>query len=205
MKTRINLLSADILPPTLLITFDRVVLLSVLIILVGGFGNLWYYRQNSELQGQLSALQQDNIQLKNEAKQLEQLITNRSPDHELAAQVNDIGERLLLKQQLLAQVVRYSDTSRKGFSGLLTDLANVEAPKLWLTSIEAGNQRFDFEGYSIQAHTVPSWIELLKTTQSLKGYAFSAMSMEMGEEQLIGFVLSGQPEEKPAVNSKGAK
>ncbi|MGI2260234.1 fimbrial assembly protein [Shewanella sp. GXUN23E] len=205
MKTRINLLTADLLPPKLLISFERVVQLSLLIILLGGLGNLWYFWQNSELQQQLTAHQHSRDQLQDQKKQLEQRIAEHKPDPRLVDQVNGVDERLLLKQQLLAELDRRSDITSQGFSGLLTDLASVQAPKLWLTRIQAANQRFSFEGYSVQAQTVPFWIEQLKTTHALRGYAFSAMNMERGEGQPIGFVLSSKPQAKPAAKSEGAE
>ena len=205
MKTRINLLTQDLLPPELIISFERLIQLTLLILVVGGAANAWYYWENSSLSGELAHHHQTRNQLQSEKQALEQKVNNHKPDPRLVAQVQATDERLLVKQKLLAELDRRSDITSEGFSTLLTDLAGVSAPKLWLTRIQAANQRFSFEGYSVQAQTVPFWIDQLKTTDTLKGYAFSAINMDRGEGQPIAFVLSSKPEEKPAAATEAAK
>ncbi|MCL1035606.1 fimbrial assembly protein [Shewanella submarina] len=205
MKTRINLLTPDLLPPELRISFERTVLLVLIVLVVGGAANAWFYWKNSFLTQELAQHHQARNHLQNQKKDLEQKVSNHKPDPRLVAQVKAMDERLLLKQQLLAELDRRSDITSEGFSILLTDLAGVSANKLWLTRIQAANQKFSFEGYSVQAQTVPFWIDQLKSTETLKGYAFSAINMDRGEGQPIAFVLSSKPEEKPVAAAEGAK
>jgi hypothetical protein len=69
---------------------------------------------------------------------------------------------------------------------------------VWLShiTIEQQNndaQRIEFEGYGRHPQSIPLWIDKLKTTSTLKGYAFSAMTMDRGEAQPLAFKLISQP------------
>lgn len=201
MKTRVNLLTPDLLPPELLISLERLAQVVVIVLLLGGSLNAWFYFQNDQLTTELSQHKQTNGDLKTRTKDLEQRISNHKPDARLVAQVAATDEKLQVKQRLLDELDRRSDITSEGFSTLMTDLAGVTAPKLWLTSFQAENQRFNFEGYSVQAQTVPFWVEQLKTTETLRGYAFSAINMEREPGLPISFTLSSKPEEKATASS----
>ncbi|WP_350431980.1 fimbrial assembly protein [Shewanella sp. H8] len=148
--------------------------------------------------------QQENSKknsLTEQKNQLEQQIAERKPDAKLVAKVELERQRLDLNKLLKDKLSQMDMLISQGYSPMLTDLAAVADNSLWLSHITIEQQsndvqRIEFEGYGRNPQSIPLWIDKLKNTATLKGYAFSAMTMDRGEAQPLAFKLISQPSAK---------
>ncbi|BDM63080.1 hypothetical protein NFHSH190041_05320 [Shewanella sp. NFH-SH190041] len=205
MKKRLNLFSEELLPPKLQLSFSRLTKVCVALIVIFGVAGGLLIFSNHELQAQSQQLTAQKNQLTEQKTTLETQVNQRKPDAALISQVELMTERLKLKGLMLDELKRRGTAISQGFSPLLFDLASVSAPKLWLDRIKVDEDKFGFEGYSVKAQTVPYWIEQLKTTDTLRGYAFASMTMNRGDGKPIAFNLSSKPQIQKEVVTEKAK
>lgn len=197
IKTSVNLYTADLLPQKQRLTFSTMML--ALALLTGcsavlyGIG-LW---DADKLQTQNQQASRDNKRLTTQKTQLEQKIAARKPDAALVAKVELKQQRLDIKKLLKDELGKRKTLISKGYSAVLTDLAAVADASVWLSHItidqqDTAAQRIEFEGYGRNPQSIPLWIDKLKTMETLKGFSFSAMTMDRGEDQPIAFKLISQ-------------
>ncbi|WP_137224754.1 fimbrial assembly protein [Shewanella sp. MEBiC00475] len=201
IKTGVNLYTADLLPKKQRLTFSGMIIAlalfigcSALLYCVG----LW---NTDELQALNQQENSKNNSLTEQKNQLEQQIAERKPDAKLVAKVELEQQRLDLNKLLKDKLSQMDMLISQGYSPMLTDLAAVADNSLWLSHITIEQQsndvqRIEFEGYGRNPQSIPLWIDKLKNTATLKGYAFSAMTMDRGEAQPLAFKLISQPSAK---------
>ena len=201
IKTRVNLYTADLLPQKQRLTFSRMMITvavlvccSLLVYVIG----VWH---EIELQAEKRQATAKQNQLVTQKTQLEQQLAKRKPDADLIAKVELEQQRLSLKQLLKDELSQRKALISQGYSPILTDLAKVADASVWLSRISieqqlADPQRIEFEGYGRYPQSIPLWIDRLKMTSTLKGYAFSAMTMNRGEDKPLAFKLTSQPAAK---------
>ena len=198
IKTGVNLYSADLLPKKQTLTFSRMLL--ALAIFIGCSALL--YSVGKWDTDELQMLNQQESSKKNslaeQKKQLEQQIAARKPDADLVAKVELEQQRLALKKLLKDELSQRDMLISKGYSPLLTDLAAIADANVWLSHIiieqqKNGTQRIEFEGYGRNAQSIPLWVDKLKSSTTLTGYAFSAMTMDRGKGEPLAFKLISQP------------
>jgi Tfp pilus assembly protein PilN len=192
MKTRINLYSTILLPAKLRLSFNRFAfaLLGLIgISLLVSASTLW---STQSLMADIQAKQNVADSLSSQKQQLEQAIADRKPSQELVAQVELLEQRLTLKQQLKGELLQRSALVNAGYAALLSDLAQAGDPNIWLSGIQVSDNIFEFEGYSQSPQSIPLWIERLKESETLKGYGFSSMTLNRGDDKPLAFKLSSQ-------------
>lgn len=198
IKTAVNLYSTDLLPKKQKLTFARMMLalglFSGCCALLYAIG-LWHSHDLQTLSEQVS---RERNRLNDQKTQLELQIAARQPDANLVAKVELEQQRLDLKKLLKDELSQRNTLISHGYSPMLTDLAAVADANVWLSHItieqqDTDVQRIEFEGYGRNPQSIPLWIDKLKTTSTLKGYAFSAMTMDRGEAQPLAFKLISQP------------
>ena len=196
IKTTVNLFSADLLPAKLRLSFERMMIAVGALVVIGLV--IWFIGSWS-----VSGLKEANVnsinnqqQLNNQKSALELDISNRKPDADLVAKVELEQQRLDLKTLLSAELELRDNMISRGYSGLLTDLAEVSDNSVWLSRIVINKQHFEFEGFGTHPQSIPLWVERLKTTETLKGYGFATMTMDRGDDQPLAFKLSSTPEQE---------
>jgi Tfp pilus assembly protein PilN len=201
IKTAVNLYTTDLLPKRQRLTFLSMMLTliflsgcSALLYVIG----LWHADELQTLSQQASS---NKNRLISQKTQLEQQIAARKPNADLVAKVELEQQRLALKKLLKDELSQRKTMISQGYSPMLTDLAGVADSSVWLSHISIEQQkndaqRIEFEGYGRNPQSIPLWIDKLKTTSTLKGYAFSAMTMDRGEAQPLAFKLISQPTAK---------
>ena len=201
IKTSVNLYSDDLLPQTQWLTLTRLMLGLMLLIVIGvvGYGFGWWQQQQTQIL--LQQANNDNQQLTAQKIELEVQIAARKPDAALVAKVELEEQQLALKTRLKDELSQRQELVSQGYSPLLTDLAKVANTNVWLSHIslvqpDHGPMRVAFEGYGRTPQSIPLWIDQLKNTSTLKGYAFSAMTMNQGENQPLVFKLTSQTADK---------
>lgn len=192
IKSRVNLYSATLLPPELRLTFAKLMTyvagLALLCMFAGAYG-YWQLGQSEQ------ALQQDSQQkqqLEQQKAALEAQIAVRKPDPALVARVELESQQLELKQLLISELALRSALTSRGFAPVLKDLAQVSDASVWLSRIMINEQNVMFEGFADHPKSIPLWVGKLKTTSTLKGQAFSSMTMDRGEDKPLAFTLTSE-------------
>ena len=198
IKYRVNLYTPSLLPPKQRLTFARLGAYAagflVLFAALGGYS----YWQVSELQQAQQLAAQQKLQFDNQKQALEAQIAARKPDADLVARVDLAAQQLELKQLLMGELSLRASLTSRGFAPVLKDLAVVSDASVWLSHIVINEQDFMFEGFADHPQSIPQWIGKLKTTQTLKGQAFSSMSMDRGEDKPLAFTLKSDNKEETA-------
>ena len=195
MKTRLNLYSDILLPAKLKLSFERLglgaIALLVVALLLGVLGYSFLQSQASSL-ADAKRIQSEFTQQK---QTLEAKIAAHLPAPELVAQVERETQQLELKRLLLNELSHRQGITSRGFAPLLTDLASVANSDTWLSRIVVEENSFVFEGYAQRPEHVPTWINRLKSTTTLKGQAFAAMTMSRGDNEPLAFMLTSKADE----------
>lgn len=193
MKFTINLFDASLLPAKIRYSFKYLLQISSAIIIVGCVALIMCSWLVSRQEHELQQVKQIQRQLNNKQQQLEAELAKNKADPRLVAQVDLAKSRIKLKQMMLNELDRRNEINKQGFSALLSDLGHVASSNLWLDRIYIKDDALSFEGYSLNAQNVPLWVESLKTTKTLKGFSFAAMTMNRGENKPLAFLLTSLP------------
>ncbi|MCH1930239.1 fimbrial assembly protein [Shewanella sp. A25] len=192
IKSRVNLYSAALLPPKQSLTFAKLssyaAALVVLSLALGAF-SYWELLQSQQA---LQSANQTKQQLEKEKADLVAQISARKPDAELVARVELEAQQLELKQLLMGELAVRAKLTSRGFAPVLKDLAKVSDASLWLNHIMINEQHFMFEGFAEHPQYIPQWVGKLKTTTTLKGQAFSSMTMDRGDDKPLAFTLTSE-------------
>ncbi|OEG73384.1 fimbrial assembly protein [Shewanella colwelliana] len=196
LKLRVNLYNASLLPPKLRLSFSRLLRVSVALLSLLLLANIFAYFSVSSLEQEKRDLVQIKNQLSSEKQVLEAEIATRTPSLALVKQVELLAQQIELKRLLLGELGTLKAITSKGYSALLTDLASVADSSIWLSRIQVIEERMRFEGYTSAPQHVPRWVEKLQQVDTLKGQAFSTLTMSRGEDKPLSFVLRSQETEE---------
>lgn len=198
IKSRINLYSLTLLPPKQRLTFASLMAycmgLVVLCVIVGAYS----YWQSHQSQQVLQQAKLQKKQLDQQKVELEAQLATRLVDPALVAQIDFESQQLELKQLLVRELAQRAAISSRGFAPVLKDLATVSDGSVWLSHIGINEKHFVFEGFAEHPQSLPLWISKLKTTNTLRGQAFSSMTMDLGEDKPLAFKLTSETPVEPS-------
>lgn len=192
LKTRVNLYSDTLLPPVQRLSFKRLTLVLVIMLVLFALASSASYILVSGLEADKRELAKQKSSLDQQKQSLEVAIEKRAPDAKLVDKVALLTQQVELKQMLMGELSQREALTSHGYSMLFKDLARVGNSNIWLNRIRVENNEFIFEGFSSAPNSVPLWIERLKSTETLKGHAFAAMAMSRGEDKPLAFTLSSK-------------
>lgn len=195
-KLRVNLYRPNLLPPKQRLTLGNLAVATMgllgLFLVIG----LYSYWQLNRLEDEKQVASAQKAQFDQQKTHLETQIAARTPDQVLIDRVDLETQQIALKRLLMSELsVRATLTSR-GFAPVLTDLATVADASVWLNHIVLHEHDVMFAGFAEHPQSIPLWVSKLKTTQTLKGQAFSSMTMDRGDDQPLAFTLSSQLKEE---------
>lgn len=212
IKTGINLLQPELLPPIALVTLNRVLALwlSILLLMLA-----WWYSSDYSLTkvkaevGQLSAQKTKQTKL---LEQLEQDMARHKPDPLLLARLESMKLIIANKNALHGQLTDVSGSYVAGFSVAMTELAKFHSADISLEHINIAGKQISFEGMTRSAQAVPQWLANFEQSNVLSGQVFSDFSLEQDPDQelLLRFKVSSsgtmtaQGDNKPADGMKKA-
>jgi Tfp pilus assembly protein PilN len=197
LKTRVNLYSTALLPVKLALSFARlssVLMLMLLCVLL--LGGLLYWNL-SQVQQELRIASREQVGLLEQKQILEAQVASHLPDAALVAQVEAKVLQIEFKHLMLSGLGDNQGSMNRGFASLLTELASVADDSSWLSRIRVEDDGFQFEGYARHPQSVPQWIARLKTTSSLRGHGFAAMTMARDEGKPLAFTLTSIKQQEP--------
>jgi Tfp pilus assembly protein PilN len=189
MKTQVNLYSPKLHPRLRLLTL-AVVSIIWLIFLLLGLGLYAYVEyQNSQQQGMLTNIQQQNARQSEVVASLETDLANFKADPILVNQVNQKQQQVLGKERVLKELAGQSHTEKSGFALLMYELASQHHKDIGLQHVMVDQRNIVIKGVAERASSVPVWMNQLTNTQFFAGKTFNQTNITKTEQQLT-FTLS---------------
>lgn len=172
MKLRVNLLTAELLPKQIRLTFHKALVGTLLYaaLLVAGIGGYQWYSQ--QLATELKQAQTQQEQLQTKQQQLTKNKATRTIAPALQAQLEDLKKELEIKQKLLVEVTQGAQPEGKAFSVMMEDLASVNENDIWLEQIKVSQQEIALTGYTSNSQLIPNWIAQVGAKGYLQGKTF---------------------------------
>ncbi len=140
--------------------------------------------QESELQADTLALQQQNEQLRSSVEQLTKEVEARQPDPEVEAALERVTATLARRQRLLERVENLIAAETTGFSSPLSALARQVPQGLWLTHIRLDARQGDvgLAGRAQSGRLVPMYLEKLGDEPAFAGKTFGSFRLDREED-----------------------
>ncbi|WDE04506.1 hypothetical protein SG34_024735 [Thalassomonas viridans] len=190
IKTGINLLQPELLPPEALITLNRVIIFWGLIFVL--MSAWWYSSDHSlaEVKAEVAVLSAEKNKQTKLLEKLEQDITRHKPDPLLLARLETMKLIIANKEALHGQLTDVAGSYVAGFSGAMTELAKYHSADISLQHIRIAGDHMSFEGQTRSAQAVPKWLANFEQSSILSGRVFSDFSVTLDEEQQLVFKVS---------------
>jgi len=193
MKLRVNLYQAALQPRLEKMPLLQVVWLVGAVLVLLTLAGAWNYqqllqqRQQAELVGQ---------QVQSKLKELEiyqQSLAGRQPSALLQQQANTLQQSIEQKQQLLSYLKQEISQTPPQYSQVLSHLAAIDLPGIWLTSFQLGQQQ-QFSGVVKDSQLLPQWLQALGKNALLQGQSFDGVKLQpLAQAPYLSFDVSARP------------
>jgi len=191
-KYSINLLQAELLPKTPLLSLKRVVslwiLVLVLMLMIIGLGQYQLFaaaKQNVHLNTikvQKVALQSD----------LSTKLSQRKTDPILLEKLSTLKLLTNSKRVLHASLTDGTKTYVAGFAKAMTELADIHQANVSLNTISISHDQMSFAGLARTPDAVPLWMAGFRQASLLSGKHFTHFKLTENKQHLTEFVVSSK-------------
>ncbi len=193
MKLRINLYQPALQPRLEKMPLNQVVWLVGLVLVLLTLGGLWNYQQLLQQRQQADLVGQ---QVQSKLKELEvyQLsLAGRQPSAALQQQAQNLQQSISQKQQLLSYLKQEISKTPPQYSQVLSHLAAIDLPGIWLTSFQLGQQQ-QFRGVVKDSQLLPQWLQALGKNTLLQGQSFDGVKLQpLAQAPFLSFDVSARP------------
>lgn len=189
-KYSINLLQADLLPPKVLWTLNRVGILWLVVLVMMLLLMLVTQWKINSLNVEFQTLNSVNTKQKVRLKGLEDDIAHNQKDGHLLEQLETIKLVIDNKQHLHEQLTDPTQTYSVGFSSAMGELAELHDKNISLQRVNIGNGNMTFSGLARTPDAVPNWLSKFESSTFLSGKRFINFTLSENEQQLTEFVVS---------------
>ncbi|CAH7051904.1 MSHA biogenesis protein MshI [Vibrio chagasii] len=152
--------------------------------------------QASNLDTELTVLQQDSNQLNKQVNQLNSKLTQHKPSPEKVAAVDRLKRETQAKKEALKAVGQYDESQQVGYSGVMNSLAQLGRNDISLSHIYMTHDTLDLSGLARNANVVPNWIGQFKNELNLVGRSFEKLKIGRNDQDVVTFELSTRRESK---------
>ena len=152
--------------------------------------------QASNLDTELTALQQDSNQLNKQLNQLNSKLTQHKPSPDKVAAVERLKRETQAKKEALKAVGQYDESQQVGYSGVMNSLAQLGRNDISLSHIYMTHDTLDMSGFARNANVVPNWIGQFKNELNLVGRSFEKLKIGRNDQDVVTFELSTRRESK---------
>ncbi len=152
--------------------------------------------QASNLDAELTALQQESSQLNKQVNQLNSKLTQHKPSPEKVAAVERLKRETQAKKEALKAVGQYDESQQVGYSGVMNSLAQLGRNDISLSHIYMTHDTLDMSGLARNANVVPNWIGQFKNELNLVGRSFEKLKIGRNDQDVVTFELSTRRESK---------
>lgn len=152
----------------------------IVLVLVGVYGGLRW--QLAQVEQNLASLENQHAQLTRQIETLEQQSRSGGELEILDARIDQLEQRSGMLDRLLGEMDDFQAPERR-FSSLLTGLARVQTPGLWLTRIELlADGGATLVGRAWAPRHIPAYLERLGDEPQLGGLDLSQVRINNGPE-----------------------
>ncbi|MFA0037121.1 MSHA biogenesis protein MshI [Vibrio sp. 10N.261.52.A1] len=152
--------------------------------------------QASNLDAELTALQQESNQLNKQVNQLNSKLTQHKPSPDKVAAVERLKRETQAKKEALKAVGQYDESQQVGYSGVMNSLAQLGRNDISLSHIYMTHDTLDMSGLARNANVVPNWIGQFKNELNLVGRSFEKLKIGRNDQDVVTFELSTRRESK---------
>ncbi|KAB0481148.1 MSHA biogenesis protein MshI [Vibrio sp. IB15] len=152
--------------------------------------------QASNLDAELTALQQESSQLNKQLNQLNSKLTQHKPSPDKVAAVERLKRETQAKKEALKAVGQYDESQQVGYSGVMNSLAQLGRNDISLSHIYMTHDTLDMSGFARNANVVPNWIGQFKNELNLVGRSFEKLKIGRNDQDVVTFELSTRRESK---------
>lgn len=189
-KYSINLLQADLLPPKVFWTLNRVVSFWLFVLVAMLIIIFVTQLRVSSLYAEFQTLNSVNTKQKMQMQNLELAVAKNRQDGQLLAQLNTIKLVIDNKQHLHQQLTDPAQTYSAGFSTAMVELAELHDKNISLQRVNIGNGNMTFSGLALTPDAVPNWLSGFESSTFLAGKRFINFTLTENEQKLTEFVVS---------------
>ncbi len=189
-KYTINLLQAELIPKTALLTLKRVVSawsLSLIVMVVWLSINQFNLYQDTEKQHQLK---RDESKQRSTMAQLEAKLAKNIADPVLALKLKKIKVLTLHKEILHRQLSNSSRTYVAGFASAMTELSRLHHNDISLQKVNINVDEMSFFGVARVPEAVPDWLSGFERSPLLSGKNFHHFKLSENEQHYTVFSVS---------------
>ena len=164
------------------------------VLLLGSYFVINY--QASNLDTELTVLQQDSNQLNIQINQLNSKLTQHKPSSDKMAAVERLKRETQTKKEALKAIGQYDESQKVGYSGVMNSLAQLGRNDISLSHIYMTHDTLDMSGLARNANVVPNWIGQFKNELNLVGRSFEKLKIGRNDQDVVTFELSTRRESK---------
>ncbi len=191
---QINLYTQDLRPQNVILPLVHIVAVVAVVLCVLAVFTGYYQSQVVAIEAKLPVNQASVDQLQQQTVEMEVRLKAMKKDPSLVALNVRLTKRLAARKQLITMLDSLSVGGQLPFSNLMTGLARHQVDFLWLTQIQFadGGHKVGLKGKTLQAESVPHYIQTLRDEALFLGRAFDLFQLTSDEdhEKLLHFTLS---------------
>jgi hypothetical protein len=194
-KLRVNLLQAELLPETALLTLPRVVIVWCIVFFVMVIWAIQTHYTQSTLKKNQMILKQTNAQYTEQLNVLTTQLAARHVDTLLTEKLNNLKLLMNNRQALHGKLTNPNKTYVLGFSSAMDDLAILHHQDIRLEVIDINNDNMTFSGLAFTPEAVPAWLAGFESSTLLSGKSFSHFKLSENEQGITEFIVSSKVKE----------
>jgi hypothetical protein len=191
---QINLYTQDLRPKHIILPLAHIVVVVAVVLLIQIVFTVYYQSEVAAIEARLPSKQTNVDQLQRQTVEMEVKLSTMRKDPSLLALNKKLTERLVSRKQLISMLDSLSVANQYPFSNLMVGLARHRVDALWLTQIQFANggQKLGLKGKTLQAESVPHYVQMLRGETLFLGRAFDLFQLTSDEniEKLLHFTLS---------------
>jgi len=211
---QVNLYTDDFRPKKIVLPLAHIVLIPIGVIVILAALSYWLNIDLAEGEAKVANKTAQADEMKQRLVLLEEKVKRLKRDDSLVSANKRLQAKLDARQQMIEILDSVVVKDNDGFSNLLTSLARQKADGLWLKHINIGasGHSMTLEGRTLNADSVPGYLQNLRREPGFIGRSFTLFSLQHDPENSKGLDFSlrsettGQNEaivvslERPAVS-----
>jgi len=189
---QVNLYTDDFRPKKVVLPLAQIVLIPIGVIAILAAISYWLYMGLAEDETKVAKKMAQADKMKHRLTLLEEKAKRLKRDDSLVS----ANKRLQLKLDARQQMIQILDSvvvkDEGGFSNLLTSLARQKTEGLWLNHISVGasGHSMTLEGRTLNADSVPGYLQNLRSEPGFIGRSFTLFSLKLDPENSKGLDFS---------------
>ncbi|WP_168171428.1 PilN domain-containing protein [Lacimicrobium sp. SS2-24] len=111
------------------------------------------------------------------------------PDRRLVQQAENLQKEIRAQAYLLGRLDSQQHSGQGTYAQLLEALAQHHHQDIWLTQITLSQGKLQLEGRTLNAESVPAWLQGLSQSEYFTGTEFGSLKVFRDEDRQLNFVL----------------